>query len=108
MLHPHRAVAVSGAAESGWDAVRIAAADDVAVALRDLSGTVRVLCGAGIEEVALAQPVPFGHKFALADLAAGDAVRKYGAPIGRLTRAVRRGEHVHVHNLKSRRAGAGG
>lgn len=109
MLHADRAVAVSGPAEdAGWDAVRIADDDDVAVALRDLMGTVRVRCGDRIGQVTLPQPIPFGHKFALADLPAGHEVKKYGAPIGRLTGAVRRGEYVHVHNLKSRRAGPAG
>jgi len=47
--------------------------------------------------------IPIGHKVALVDLAAGDSVIKYGVDIGRVTAAIRRGEHVHVHNLKTRR-----
>ena len=48
-------------------------------------------------------PVPYGHKVALADLAAGAAVIKYGCVIGRLSASVRKGEHMHVHNLESLR-----
>lgn len=108
MLHADRAVAVSGAGDTGaWDAVQIAPGDDVAVALRPLSGTARVSRDGQIEEVILLDAIPFGHKFALSDLAAGHAVKKYGAPIGRLTQDVGRGGHVHVHNLKSRRAAGG-
>ena len=43
--------------------------------------------------------VPAGHKVALRDLAVGAPVHKYGHVIGVTTRAVRTGEHVHVHNL---------
>lgn len=105
MLHAHGGISLSGpGTATAWDAVRIAAGDDVAVALRDLSGTVRVRLGNRIEEIGLREPIPFGHKFALLDLPAGHEVRKYGAPIGRLTRAVLVGQHVHVHNLRSQRA----
>ena len=45
--------------------------------------------------------VPAGHKIALQDIAAGEAVVKYGWPIGTASRAIRAGEWVHVHNLKS-------
>jgi altronate dehydratase len=87
-----------------WDAVQIARGDHVAVALHDLSGTVCVRRGDEIVSINLLAPIPLGHKFALSDLAEGSEVLKYGAPIGRLTRSVSAGEHVHVHNLKSQRA----
>jgi hypothetical protein len=105
MFHAHRSIAVREAeTDAAWDAVQITAGDDVAVALRDLSGRIRIRCGDRIEEMMLREPIPFGHKFALSDLAVGHAVRKYGAPIGRLTHGVFKGQHVHVHNLKSQRA----
>jgi (2R)-sulfolactate sulfo-lyase subunit alpha len=47
--------------------------------------------------------VPIGHKIALRDLKAGDTVVKYGQDIGRIVADVRQGEHVHVHNLKTKR-----
>ena len=40
-----------------------------------------------------------GHKYARRPIAAGEAVVKYGMPIGHATRAIAAGEHVHVHNL---------
>jgi (2R)-sulfolactate sulfo-lyase subunit alpha len=49
------------------------------------------------------QPIPIGHKVALKDLGPGDTVIKYGQDIGRIIAPVRRGEHVHVHNLKTKR-----
>jgi (2R)-sulfolactate sulfo-lyase subunit alpha len=47
--------------------------------------------------------VPIGHKVALKDLQPGDTVIKYGQDIGRIVAPVARGEHVHVHNLKTKR-----
>jgi (2R)-sulfolactate sulfo-lyase subunit alpha len=49
------------------------------------------------------QDVPIGHKAALADLKKGDTIIKYGEDIGRLIAPVAAGEHVHVHNLKTKR-----
>jgi altronate hydrolase len=48
----------------------------------------------------LAGPVPFGHKAALHAIAQGEAVIKYGVPIGTATCAIAPGEHVHVHNCR--------
>ncbi|MBK8084208.1 MAG: UxaA family hydrolase [Devosia sp.] len=47
--------------------------------------------------------VPIGHKVALQDLKAGDTATKYGEDIGRIIADVAKGEHVHVHNLKTKR-----
>jgi altronate dehydratase len=83
------------------NALRLAAADNVATALCDLAA------GAVVEiddiAVTLREPVPLCHKVALVDLAPGDAVLKYGQPIGRMTMAVPAGGHVHVHNMQSAR-----
>lgn len=49
------------------------------------------------------QAIPIGHKVALRDLAPGDTVVKYGQDIGRIVAPVSRGEHVHTHNLKTKR-----
>ena len=49
------------------------------------------------------QDIPLGHKVALTDLAADSSVIKYGADIGRVVAAIKAGEHVHTHNLKTRR-----
>ena len=45
--------------------------------------------------------VGVGHKLARHDLAIGDKVLKYGAPIGSITAPVAAGGHVHLHNMKS-------
>ena len=80
--------------------------DSVAVAVTDLAtGPVEggYLHGSRALSVELVEPVPLGHKFALTDLAEGDEVIEYGLRIGIATKAVRRGEHVHVHNVRSAR-----
>lgn len=47
--------------------------------------------------------IPIGHKIALKNLAVGDSVIKYGVNIGKVVAPIKAGEHVHVHNLKTRR-----
>jgi (2R)-sulfolactate sulfo-lyase subunit alpha len=49
------------------------------------------------------QAVPIGHKVALKDLAVGDTVIKYGEDIGKVVAPIAKGEHVHTHNLKTKR-----
>jgi len=49
------------------------------------------------------QDVPIGHKVALRDLAVGEPVIKYGQDIGKVIQPIRRGDHVHTHNLKTKR-----
>ena len=51
--------------------------------------------------VTLADDAPVGFKLARHDLAPGDKVLKYGAPIGSVTQAIAKGAVVHTHNLKS-------
>ena len=50
-----------------------------------------------------ASDVPIGHKIALVDIKAGDTVWKYGQDIGKAIADIRKGEHVHVHNVKTKR-----
>jgi len=45
--------------------------------------------------------VPLGQKVALVPIAAGEKVRKYGAPIGSATESIPPGQHVHTHNVRS-------
>lgn len=47
--------------------------------------------------------VPIGHKIALGDLKSGDTAIKYGEDIGKYVADVKKGSHVHVHNLKTKR-----
>jgi (2R)-sulfolactate sulfo-lyase subunit alpha len=47
--------------------------------------------------------IPIGHKVALKDFSVGDSIIKYGVNIGKVVAPIKKGEHVHVHNLKTRR-----
>ncbi len=80
--------------------------DLVAVALEPLKKGEAVSVGG--QTVTLADDIPFGHKFALHDIGAGDKVIKYGEPFGLSKKPIRRGEWVHVHNVQAVDSGAGG
>ena len=80
-------------------AFRIHPGDNVATLLGDGEGVV-TLVGAG--EIALKESVALGHKVALADIAPGEAVVKFGIPIGHASIAIRKGDWVHLHNCASR------
>jgi (2R)-sulfolactate sulfo-lyase subunit alpha len=47
--------------------------------------------------------IPLGHKLALKDLKPGDDIIKYGVQVGRVVEPIKTGEHVHVHNVKTKR-----
>ncbi|BBO72464.1 hypothetical protein DSCA_63940 [Desulfosarcina alkanivorans] len=47
--------------------------------------------------------IPLGHKIAMGDISTDASVIKYGADIGRVVADIKTGEHVHTHNLKTRR-----
>lgn len=47
--------------------------------------------------------IPIGHKVALKDYKPGDTVIKYGVDIGKVVAAIKKGEHLHVHNVKTKR-----
>jgi (2R)-sulfolactate sulfo-lyase subunit alpha len=54
-------------------------------------------------QVTSLQDIPLGHKVALVALQKGGSVIKYGHDIGRVVEDIKVGEHVHVHNLRTRR-----
>jgi len=46
-----------------------------------------------------------GHKHALCDIKQGENIIKYGFPIGHATENIKKGDHVHSHNLKTNLSG---
>ncbi len=42
-----------------------------------------------------------GHKYAERDIAKGEKIIKYGFPIGYATEDIKKGDHVHSHNMKT-------
>ncbi|NDL68872.1 UxaA family hydrolase, partial [Anaerotalea alkaliphila] len=79
--------------------LRIHPKDNVAIALEPLEPGDRIEIDG--TELTAAEPIPQAHKMAVAAIAAGEAVVKYGMPIGNATEDIAPGQHVHVHNLKT-------
>jgi hypothetical protein len=73
---------------------------DTVFVLRDQIAAGEAVMVGGVA-VAFPQPLGLGHKIARLPVAAGAQVIKYGAPIGRASRAIAAGDHVHLHNLVS-------
>ena len=54
-------------------------------------------------KIKILSDIPIGHKVALKDFAAGDTVVKYNTDIGKVIAPIKKGEHLHVHNVKTKR-----
>ena len=82
--------------------------DNVVTAVRDLAvgDPVEISDGQLSPSVSTTQAIPFGHKVAIAPIACGQHVIKYGASIGVATQDIAPGSHVHSHNLRSVRGSA--
>jgi len=82
-------------------AFHIQSQDNVATLLDDAApGSIEVI-GATRAEIIALEKISRGHKIALRDIAADDAVIKFGARIGHATKAIKPGAWVHLHNLAS-------
>ena len=47
--------------------------------------------------------IPLGHKIAMIDFKEGYTILKYGHDIGKVVKPIKKGEHVHVHNVKTKK-----
>jgi len=83
--------------------IKIHNTDSVAVAVEPLKAgdTVTV----DNEEITLLNDIPAGHKVALFDIAQGENIIKYAYPIGHAKCHIKKGEHIHTHNIKSNLSG---
>ena len=81
--------------------------DTVGVAVVDIKAGKEVggrsLHGNSKPKLKASMDSPLGHKIALRDFKPGDTVIKYGEDIGKVVAPIKKGEHVHVHNLKTKR-----
>jgi altronate dehydratase small subunit len=74
-------------------------ADNVLVATRAIErDSVLTIDGQAVQ---VAEQIPLGFKVAARDIASGEKIFKYGAPIGSSTSHISAGSTVHVHNMKS-------
>lgn len=55
------------------------------------------------EIITASDDIPYGHKIAIADIAVGEEIFKYGEEIGVATKEIKKGDYVHIHNLDSMR-----
>ncbi|HCV05750.1 UxaA family hydrolase [Pseudoalteromonas sp. SSMSWG5] len=53
------------------------------------------------DELTLNTDVTVGHKVACRAIQKGEQILKYGVPIGSATDDIEKGQHVHLHNMKS-------
>jgi altronate dehydratase small subunit len=82
-------------------AFQIQSEDNVATLMDDApAGAVEIL-GAEKSSVMAVEKIARGHKIALREIAANEAVIKFGVRIGHATCTIPRGAWVHLHNLAS-------
>ncbi len=79
--------------------LRLAAGDNVLIARSALRRGQAVMIEN--EMVTLALDIPEGFKIASRNIAPSEKIVKYGAPIGSATRAIAKGEMVHLQNMRS-------
>lgn len=81
--------------------------DNVGVAVVDIKAgqTIagRILANNADVQTESRMEIPLGHKIALRDFKEGDTVIKYGEEIGKVVAPIQKGDHVHVHNVKTKR-----
>lgn len=79
--------------------------DNVAVVIESIQrGTAVTFKAAGeVKEVQAKEDIMIYHKIAIRSIRKGEPVVKYGEHIGIGACDIEAGEHVHVHNVESRR-----
>src|SRR6266851_3763510 len=78
-------------------AIHLNPLDNVAIARVPLSAGQKLrIDGVSIEVL---DPVPAGHKIAIARIPAGEVLHRYGQVIGRAKQTTEPGRHVHTHNV---------
>ena len=81
---------------------QVKAEDNVATLLADAAAGDRIeVLGAAPAVLLLREPVQLGHKTALREIPPGQAVIKFGVPIGVATRPIHPGDWVHLQNCAS-------
>lgn len=73
--------------------------DNVAVAIETIQAGASVDVNG--DQITANMEIPAGHKMALRDISAGEQVIKYGCPIGNAKEDIKKGDWIHVHNVKT-------
>lgn len=78
---------------------RIDAADNVLVVCSKISkGDIVNVEG---ENITVRDTFNLGHKMASRNISKGEKIIKFGLPIGSATSDILKGDHIHLHNMKS-------
>ena len=78
-----------------FNIIKLNTKDNIAIA------TMNIPEGAEIKSKLKTQnDIPFGHKISLTDIRKGDLIYKYGQIIGIASEEIKKGSHVHTHNLR--------
>lgn len=79
--------------------VKLSPQDNVVVALTAIEhSSLHVIAN---DELRVTASVGMGQKIACQAILKGELVLKYGLPIGVATADIAKGQHVHLHNIKS-------
>jgi len=76
--------------------------DHVAIAKTPLQPGMEIvveLASGQQRRITVKDDIPAGHKVAVSQRNPGDIVRRYGEMIGKASREIKLGEHIHTHNL---------
>ena len=86
-------------------AIVLSEKDNVATCVQEVgSGTsIEIRHGEKIQDITAPENIPFGFKIAIADIAKGDHIKKYGESIGLASSDIAAGDMVHIHNLEGAR-----
>jgi len=95
-------IGVAKAIDASADALVMDEKDHVATAIKDIQAgeTITYRIKDQTVQIAVTDPIPFGHKIAIVAIVPGTHVRKYGEVIGAATVDIAIGQHVHVHNIE--------
>ena len=80
--------------------IKINANDNVVIALRNFSAGETIVVDN--DSISLVNDIERGHKIALRDIQIGEDIIKYGYPIAVAYAPIKKGEHVHVQNVKTK------
>lgn len=83
------------------NAIWIDSKDNVVIVLSDIKQGEEI-CYAPNKTIEAMENIPMYHKVAIIDIIENSSIIKYGEIMGVATVTIKKGSHVHCHNVKSR------
>ena len=81
------------------EAVVLNPGDNIGVALAALKSGASVKIYGQETRIKITDAVPYQHKFSIITINAGEEILKDGVVIGKATKDIEQGQHVHTHNM---------